>query len=269
MKTGSVAEVRKATGARRPIVVSVPHAGTEIPNELRGAFRDEISSFIDDTDWFVDRLYGFAPELGITLVRARYSRYLIDLNRDPDGAPLYSDGRTITQLVPSITFLGEPIYRAAPPSEAEITRRKELYFRPYYELLAAEIDELQQGFPQVLLWDAHSIRARVTTIRAEPFPQLILGDRDGTTADARLSACARDRLSDRGFSAAYNEPFKGGQITRHFGKPATGVHGLQLEMAKTNYMDDAEREWHPERAAVIQALLAETLSALAATLEQL
>ncbi|MCA9524274.1 MAG: N-formylglutamate amidohydrolase [Myxococcales bacterium] len=269
MQSGRLFEIRRPRGRRRPIVVSVPHGGTLIPAELRAAYRPEAIARIDDTDWFVERLCAFAPEVGITLIRAELSRYVIDLNRDPDGTPLYHDGRTLTEVVPSITFLGEPIYRAAPPDAAEIARRTERYYRPYHKQLRTMLDELARDFRHVLLWDAHSIRRRVETIRAEPFPELILGDRDGTTADRHLVQTAQAQLDNRGFSFAYNEPFKGGQITRAFGQPARGIHALQLEMAKTNYMDDCEKEWHEARGARVQALLADTLTALADQLERL
>src|ERR1051325_1323728 len=95
-----------------PVVVSVPHCGTEIPADIAATMRPDVARKTEDTDWFVHELYDFAPRLGITWVHARYSRYVVDLNRDPDGGKLYKDGRKETSLVPVRTFAMNPIYRS-------------------------------------------------------------------------------------------------------------------------------------------------------------
>ena len=260
-------EIIEPPGDRQPILVSVPHCGTEFPPELRGAFRDEIVHKPPDTDWFVDRLYDFAPPLGITLIRARYSRYVIDLNRDPGGSALYPQGRPITPLCPAQTFDGAPLYAQAPPDDAEIARRVERYHRPYYDAVAARLDALAMAHGEVLLFDAHSIRGQVPAIQPDPFPDLILGDRDGASADPALVRAAVEALGEStGFSFAHDAPFKGGHITRHFGEPDRAVHALQLEMSQRIYMDEDAGTYDPARAARVRALLARLLSALSRTL---
>ena len=126
-----------------PIIVSVPHCGHLIPDDLAREFRSDKIKFIDDTDWFVDRLYGFAPSMGMTLVSSVVSRWVIDLNRPPDGKPLYNDGRVITGLCPVTDFLGDPIYADCRliVSQEETERRKSLYYHPYHEQLKALIAE--------------------------------------------------------------------------------------------------------------------------------
>jgi N-formylglutamate deformylase len=252
-----VFDVIRPTVTPVPIVLSVPHCGTEFPSSLRDEFVTELIEQPDDTDWFVHQLYGFAPAMGITIIHARYSRWVIDLNRDPDGAPLYADGRIITSLCPTTTFMGEPLYRdrRTAVSEEEIKRRRESYFDPYHQKLGEELSTLKQKFGTVLLWDCHSIRAVVPSIQKEKFPDLILGNADGLSASPQIIETAVSVLSRSKYSFSHNHPFKGGYITRHFGRPKKGIHALQLEMTKLNYMDDSETSYYEQKASTIATLL--------------
>lgn len=262
--------VVRPTAATVPIVLSVPHCGTLFPSDIRNEFVSELIENPDDTDWFVDRLYDFAPSTGITVVAATYSRWVIDLNRDPAGAALYSDGRLTTGLCPTTTFLGEPIYRdrRTTVDEKEIKRRIDNYFVPYHTTLRQTLSSLKEKFEHALLWDCHSIRQLVPTIRKEKFPDLILGDADETSASPKLIAVASEVLGNAGYSFSHNEPFKGGYITRHFGKPATGIHAIQLEMSKVNYMDNSETKYDEARAGEMAAVLKRCLSGLMKALQQ-
>ncbi|MEL7021203.1 MAG: N-formylglutamate amidohydrolase [Bacteroidota bacterium] len=247
-----------------PILVSVPHAGTAFPPELKAHFKADLSSPPDDTDFFVEQLYEFVSAMGITMIYANYSRWVIDLNRSPENHSLYDDGRIITALTTTTDFLGNTIYtsQAHEPDRREIERRKELYFLPYYAQVTKLLQELKAKFGQALLWDAHSIRRSVPTIRAMPFPDLILGDNDEHSADKNLIAIALKELGGGAFELQHNTPFKGGHITRHFGQPMRNIHALQLEMAKPLYMDDTERQYSVERAAQIRPVLKRTFQAL-------
>jgi N-formylglutamate deformylase len=244
-------------GEKVPIILSSPHSGTEFPGELQAHFRPELMAQPDDTDWFVHDLYNFAPDLGITLIHARYSRWVIDLNRNPESKPLYTDGRIITELVPKTDFLGHEIYvdKKFLPGEVEIERRKENYYKPYYQRIESLLAERIAEFGQVLLWDAHSIRRFVPTIQSEPFPDLILGDNDEKSAAKEIIEIALGNLRSGKFGVNHNSPFKGGNITRSFGKPESKVHALQLEMAKTNYMNDDELTFNEERANEVRSVL--------------
>lgn len=252
---------------RTPIVLSVPHCGTMFPPDIRDDFDPELIKSSDDTDWFVDQLYDFCSSIGITMISAVVSRWVIDLNRSPDDKPLYSDGRIITALCPTTTFLGQPLYKDSRSviGRAEVKRRLELYYHPYHEQLGAILTALKNEFGNVLLWDCHSIRQCVPTIQAEKFPDLILGSADGHAAGKALIHQAIMDLSSSDYSFAYNTPFKGGYITRHYGDPAKGQHALQLEMSKINYMDDGETEYHPSRAKKLAELLNKALSDLASS----
>ena len=251
-----------------PILLSVPHCGTYFPEDLHKHFDQKHLQYPDDTDWFVDKLYDFAPALGITMIVAQYSRYVIDLNRDPSGKPLYADGRTTTQLVPTHTFFGQPLYPQMLPTDEDIQLRKERFFYPYHLQLREELQQLQKTFSHVILWDAHSIRQFVPTIREDPFPDLILGSHNGCSASSELIRIAVSHLSeDKTYDFRENDPFKGGYITRHYGNPHQGIHALQLEMAKSLYMDEETSTYIPNCAAKIRTILIETLSALASQLK--
>ncbi len=243
-----------------PILISVPHCGTAFPEELKDQYKPELIQAPDDTDWFVDKLYDFAPALGISMITAHYSRWVIDLNRDPQSKPLYTDGRIITELCPTTTFLGESLYKDERKAidQTEIERRVQQYYLPYHTRITRELKRLKDKFGKVLLWDCHSIKQFVPTIRLEKFPDLILGDADGTSASRGLVQSALNTLKDSSFELSHNHPFKGGYITRHFGKPQGNQHALQLEMTKVNYMDDDEGNYHLERAEKMRLVLAET-----------
>lgn len=249
--------IAQATAPTVPIIVSSPHSGVEFPDELRAQFIPEFAARPDDTDWFIHELYSFAPSLGITMIHAKYSRWVIDLNRDPASRPLYNDGRLITELCPKTDFLGNEIYTEPrfKPDETEIARRTDAYYKPYHARIAELLNERVAEFGHALLWDAHSIRRVVPTIQKDPFPDLILGDNEGRAAASEITATALDNLRSGKFEVSHNFPFKGGQITRSFGNPSAKIHALQLEMAKTNYMNDAELEFDEARANEVRTVL--------------
>jgi len=237
-----------------PFVLSIPHCGTAFPGELSGHFDPELAAAPDDTDWHLDRLYDFASELGVTVIHARYSRWVIDLNRDPDGTPLYDDGRAITELCPTRDFEERPIYskRELEPDNEEKDRRIREYYRPYHDRIDSIVADLKDKFPNVVFWDGHSIRRRVPSISPDPFPDLILGDNDGKSASREIIDSAVEALSSGGYEFSHNSPFMGGYLTRSKGNPSDRVHALQLEMSKDLYMDATETVYDEEKAAVLK-----------------
>ncbi|MGE3800464.1 MAG: N-formylglutamate amidohydrolase [Candidatus Kapaibacterium sp.] len=263
--------IREARAPVVPFILSVPHCGTEFPEEIREDYVESMAAQPDDTDWFVHDLYNFASDLGITVIHARYSRWVIDLNRDPESRPLYNDGRIITGLTPSTDFLGQEIYVSDDrvPDEEEVARRLDRYYWPYHNRIATLLQERVEQFGKVILWDAHSIRHFVPTIREEQFPDMILGDNDGVTAAPSLIEIALENLRSGSFGVNHNSPFKGGSITRSFGKPEENIHALQLEMNKILYMDDTELLFDEERANVIRPILKQTFVELLKAIENL
>lgn len=247
-----------------PILISVPHCGTLFPHELKGQYKQNLIAAPDDTDWFVDQFYDFAPAMGMTMITANYSRWVIDLNRDPQSKPLYTDGRIITALCTTTTFLGEPIYQdeRREMELAEVERRVDKYYKPYHQELQENLTRLRSKFGKVLLWDCHSIRQLVSTIHKEKFPDLILGDAEGSSASFEIISIALNTLKNSDYMFSHNHPFKGGYITRYYGKPAENINAVQLEMTKVNYMDDAEGQYHSARAEKMRLVLVNTFTKL-------
>jgi N-formylglutamate deformylase len=244
-----------------PILISVPHCGTAFPDELKDLYDPKLVQAPDDTDWFVDKLYDFAPAMGITMISAIYSRWVIDLNRDPESKPLYTDGRIITGLCPTTDFLGTPLYKDKRTTieKTEIERRLQLYYRPYHQKISELLGDLKTRFGKVLLWDCHSIRQVVPTIQKDKFPDLILGSADLVSAAHTLIDTTLKGLGRGNYSLQHNHPFKGGFITRNFGKPGQDMHALQLEMSKVNYMDETELKYDHARANTMREILKATL----------
>lgn len=253
------------TAPRVPILISSPHSGTDFPEEVVKQLKPDVIANPDDTDWFLPKLYDFAPAMGITMIHAQYNRWVIDLNRDPESKPLYTDGRVITGLVPTTDFNGNHLYQNSTPDDTEIQRRIETYYNPYHNKVAELLNQIKETFGYAILFDAHSIRSIVPGIRKAPFPDLILGDNDETSASPAIIKATYTVLENSEYEASHNFPFKGGYITRKFGKPEDNIHALQLEMAKTNYMNDSETAYSDENAAELIPVLQEFFTTLIAT----
>ena len=259
----SLYNIKEPTKEQVPILISVPHSGTAFPEEIKDHYNQDLIKAPDDTDWFVDKLYDFAPGMGITMISANYSRWVIDLNRDPESAPLYDDGRIITDLCPTTTFSGEPIYKEGHmPHAKEIDRRLQEYYWPYYRKIEEILNDLKSKFGKVLFWDAHSIRQYVPLIREEIFPDLILGDNNEVTAAPEYIEASLGALRAGKLKLEHNYPFRGGHLTRYFGKPDQKQHALQLEMSKINYMDNKELNYDMDRASHVRTLLKSNFEAL-------
>ncbi|MDE2612174.1 MAG: N-formylglutamate deformylase [Burkholderiales bacterium] len=241
---------------RVPLLVSAPHAGTWIPDELAPRLTERALA-VEDTDWFVDRLWAFTAGLGASLIVPKASRYVVDLNRPSDNRPMYA-GRNNTELCPTRHFTGDAIYRAGQaPDAAEIRARVATYWQPYHDALAAEIERLCSVHGHVVLFDAHSIKSELPWLFEGLLPQLNLGTVEGTSCAATLRDALGARFAaQRDYTWVVDGRFKGGHITRHYGRPAARVHAVQLEMAWSAYMDEAPPyRWHEERAAAIAPLL--------------
>jgi formiminoglutamase len=243
-----------------PLIISAPHAGLEIPAEFVNAYLS-LGLARSDADFHIDRLYAFAPSLGVTFVRTAISRAVIDVNRDPSGASLYP-GRATTQMCPSTGFDGAPIYRdGKEPDADEIALRRARYFDPYHQALVAEIARLRRRHPLVVVYDAHSIRSRIARLFEGELPPFNIGTFDGATCSKALT----DRVAAACESGlcVVNGRFKGGWITRHYGAPARGVHAIQMELAMNRYLDE-DGPWPPywdaERARPLQATLLRVLT---------
>lgn len=256
--------VRRGTA---PLLVSLPHTGTAIPAEIEERLASP-SLGRTDTDWWIDRLYGFAADLDATVVHTAISRTVIDVNRDPSGASLYP-GQTTTGLCPTMTFQGEDLYRPGlEPAADDIALRRERFFLPYHEALTAEIARLRGLNPRIVLYDCHSIRSRLPLLFEGELPDLNIGTDDGRSAAPAATALVDGICRATGaFSSVVDGRFKGGWITRRHGDPAGGVHAVQMELACRVYMEEREgpepAPYDPSRAAPVRAVLATILARLA------
>ena len=258
-----------------PLLISMPHVGTHLPPAIAARLTDEARQ-VPDTDWHLERLYGFAGELGASILVATHSRYVVDLNRPPDNQSLYP-GQDTTGLCPVDTFDKTPLYAAGDtPDDAEIDARRAALWQPYHRQLQTELDRLRAAHGTVVLWDAHSIRSVVPRFFEGRLPDLNLGTADGASCDPLLAdallAIGKQASGKQanGYSAVLNGRFKGGHITRRYGRPALGVHAVQLELTQCSYMQEAlpfdyltsqAVGIQPHLRAMLQAALAFTQSA--------
>jgi N-formylglutamate deformylase len=245
-----------------PLLISLPHDGSHIPDAIAARLRPDARRS-PDTDWHVGRLYEpLARELGASVLRPLASRYVVDLNRPADGHALYP-GKRETGLVSTIGFDGEPLYLdGQEPDAAEIAQRVADWWQPYHRALAEEVERLRARHGQVVLWEGHSIRSRVPMLFEGRLPDFNLGTADGASCGAELQWRLTNVLEAQDdYDFVVNGRFKGGYITRRFGRPGEGVQAVQLELAQHRYMDEDSFAWDVAKAAPVQALIGRLLRA--------
>ena len=255
------------TSGEAPLLVSLPHTGTHLPPELMPKV---VSPWLarKDCDWWIETLYDFAADLGATIIRTALSRTLIDVNRDPTGVSLYP-GQATTELCPTTTFDGEPLYREGmAPDAADIAGRCRLAFDPYHAAIRAELARLRSKHAKVALYDCHSIRSLIPRLFDGELPHFNIGTNSGASCNPALTARIEAICDGSPFSRVTNGRFKGGYITRAYGNPAEGVHAVQMELACRGYMGDpetvSEANWpvpfDPAYAAPMRAALTRILT---------
>lgn len=246
-----------------PLVVSIPHTGTDIPADLLPRL---VSPWLarKDADWHVERLYDFATGLGATVIRTRVSRTVIDVNRDPSGASLYP-GQPTTELCPTTTFDGERLYQPGEePTADEIAARRAAWFDPYHAALADEVRRLRARHERVVVYDCHSIRSVIPRLFAGELTHFNIGTDSGRSCDPRLTSVVEAAVAPSGLSRVTNGRFRGGFITRHHGRPMDGVHAIQMELAMRGYLREPvgpvdEGSWPPAYDDTFAAPMRDTL----------
>ncbi|MCC3305716.1 N-formylglutamate deformylase [Sneathiella sp. HT1-7] len=249
-------DVFTLTRGSSPLLLSQPHAGLDVPASIERRLT-EAAKALPDTDWHIHRLYQpMAKELDATVLTARFSRYVIDLNRDPDGAPLYP-GQSVTELCPTTLFDNSKLYQdGLEPDIEEIETRRGVFWQPYHDVLTEEIERIKAIHGYVLLYDCHSIRSVIPRFFDGRLPSLNIGTGDGISADADLTESVENIAAASPYSHALNGRFKGGYITRHYGDPTTNIHALQMELAQEDYMqEETPFSYLPEKAAALQPTL--------------
>ncbi len=245
------------------VLVSFPHDGTEFPSHIKTKFNRH-GRKNTDCDWYIYALYEGLLGKEISYIRAKYSRYVVDLNRSPEGELLYP-GKLETGICPLTTFDGVPIYlREQEPDAQEIHSRVKAYWQAYHDHLQAELNRIRQRHGYVILWDAHSIRAEVPSLFNGILPDLNFGTADGhSCASEIITPIVQHATQGTAHSVVLNERFKGGYITRHYGNPEQGVHAIQLEINQANYLDNSvEPKIHPAKTRQLSCMLANLMTLL-------
>ncbi|MBN8503915.1 MAG: N-formylglutamate deformylase [Burkholderiales bacterium] len=258
--------VYRLRAGRVPLLISLPHTGSEIPWAEHGRYRSRALAS-EDSDWHLEAVYGpIAEALGASLLVPRYSRYLIDLNRPSDDRPMYA-GANNTELCPTRFFDGTPLYREGrAPDELERARRVEHFWQPYHGALQRELARLRALHGVALLWDGHSIESELPWLFEGRLPDLSLGSNAGQACGAAgLQAVAAVLAGQRSYSHVVDGRFKGGHITRHYGQPQDGIHALQMEMVQAIYM--LEDKAHPPPRPLQEAKAAQLRPLLQACLQ--
>lgn len=243
-----------------PLLISIPHDGWRIPPRMSERMTEQ-GAAMPDTDWHVRRLYDFAKIAGASIIAAKYSRYVIDLNRSPQDEVLY-EGRFTTGLVPLQTFAGRDIYKDGwAPGRRAVARRIERYWRPYHAELAHRLERVRGHFGYAVLWDAHSIRSSLPLLFEGELPVLNIGTNDGKSCPPEVEEAVARAAAGSPYSHVTNGRFRGGYITRHYGDPAAGTYAVQLELAQHAYMNEDTARYNVARAGALSDTLGHLLRA--------
>ena len=228
----AVFELHRGTS---PVILAFPHTGTDVPAGIWERLNDN-GRILADTDWHIERLYnGLLP--GATTVRAAFHRYVIDANRDPAGVSLYP-GQNTTGLVPETDFDGRPIWKdGEAPSETDIAHRLAHFHAPYHAALAVEIARVKAIHGVAILYDCHSIRSLIPFLFEGRLPDFNIGTDMGRTCAKEIETAAVEVCAKAdGYTSILNGRFKGGWTTRHYGRPQTSVHAIQMELAQASHL---------------------------------
>lgn len=254
-----------------PLVVSVPHAGTLVPEEDRETVGADERTILRDADLFVDRLWHRAPELGAALLVATHSRYVLDLNRSPDDVdqdvcpefevPSRPNPRA---LIWRVSTEGKEVL-TRPLSRLELKSRIERVHRPYHDKLASLLEERRRLFGYAILVDGHSMPSVGRVGHAdhdERRADIVPGDVRGRSCSPALMTTVSEHFRAAGFEVRPNDPYMGGYITRHHGRPSRGVHAIQIEVNRDLYMNEGECTFEGERATRLIPVLDDLLATL-------
>ncbi len=253
----------RVTRAETPLILAFPHGGIDLPV---GHFRSDWWAR-RDADWHIRNLYeGLADA---TVIATDISRSVIDVNRDPSGASLYP-GQATTELCPTTSFDGDPLYDDAALDDAEITDRRVSYFDPYHAALSGEVARLRARYDRVVVYDCHSIRSRIPRLFDDVLPELNIGTDGGTTCSPELRDAVASVAGASGRSHVVDGRFRGGWTTRHHGRPDQGVHAIQMEIAIRAYLREptdnvTPANWPPAYDADFATPLRTTLATILAT----
>lgn len=256
-----MAELFLLTEGAGPLLISVPHSGMDVPEDLRENYTEAGLSGMD-ADVFVDQLYSFSKAHGFTNLISNISRYVVDLNRSPRDENLYP-GQFSTGLVPTVSFDQQPLYlEGKEPEMIERIGRIKTYFFPYHQALEKALQEKKEQNGRALLWDAHSIKSHVPSLFPGKLPDFNFGTFDGKSCGLPVEEAFTKVMKEfPEFSFVFNGRFKGGYTTRHYGRPSENIHAVQLELSQATYLNEEARKYEGVKAAGVKVVLARLLQA--------
>jgi N-formylglutamate amidohydrolase len=268
-------EIVEPAAWRAPIIFNSPHSGSAYPDAFLSASRIDLPTLRRSEDSFMDELIGGLGNRGFAVVRVHFPRSYVDVNREPyeldprmfaGRLPSFANTRSMRVAgglgtIPRVVGDGQEIYRERLAVDDALARIETLY-KPYHRALRRLINRVHQTFGTAVLVDCHSMPS-IGVSRDEPRrPDVVIGDRYGTSCAPLLPDTVEDTMSGLGYSVGRNKPYAGGFITEHYGNPASGLHVVQLELNRAVYMDERRREKGPRFAQVESdfATLAEALA---------
>jgi N-formylglutamate deformylase len=262
---------------RAPIIFNSPHSGAVYPYDFLNASRIDLATLRRSEDSFMDELIGDLSARGFPTVRVNFPRSYVDVNREPyeldprmfsGRLPSFANTRSMRVAgglgtIPRVVGDGQEIYRERLSVDDALSRIEALY-KPYHRALRRLINKVHQTFGTVVVVDCHSMPS-IGVSRDEPRrPDVVIGDRYGTSCAPLLTDVVEDTMSRLGYSVGRNKPYAGGFITEHYGNPASGLHAIQLEFNRAIYMDERRREKAPRFAQVVAdfAALADAIASV-------
>ena len=220
-----------------PLLVSIPHDGRLLSDDIKKSVKEKFLE-LPDTDWHMNRLYDSFKDTQWNIISANFSRYVVDLNRSSDDIKLYNDFKS-TGLCPVKSFSGEHLYSDGNEiSELKMERRVKSYWKPYHDKIKQTLESIKSKYGYAILWDAHSIKSKVPNLFEGELANLNIGSNSGRSCPNSILESIHKIASNSGFSVVLNGRFKGGYITRHYGKPAENVYAIQMEIAQRSYMNE-------------------------------
>ena len=260
----SIVELTAPTAATTPVLVEVPHSGLHVPPEVEGELDATPAAILRDSDIYVDKLYERAPEHGATLLVARVSRYVVDLNRGPDevdsaAVPRHPKARHIPArgVVWRARTDGTPLLRA-PLTAEQFTRRIQHFYEPYHQTLREVAARLHEAHGHVAILAAHSMPStgrRVFGGKQVRRADVVPGTRGRSTADGRIIDLIDAHFRDAGLSVKHDHPYRGGWTTASYGAPKRGQHAVQIELNRALYVDEQTSEIKKDDFARLQVVL--------------
>ncbi len=246
-----------------PFIVNTPHSGRVYPEAFVAMARLDSLGLRRSEDSFVDLLFGHVSALGVPLLKANFPRAYLDVNREPyeldprmfDGRlPSFANTRSMRVAgglgsIPRIVGDGQEIYRER-LSVADAMHRIDTIYRPYHRALRSLLQQTHRRFGEAILFDCHSMPSASLGTDTMPRPDIVLGDRYGTSCAAVLIDSVQAALEELGYHVARNRPYAGGFITEHYGQPASSIHVLQIEINRALYMNEETLEPKPQFAAI-------------------